>query len=53
MNTPIDTTRYLLLGTAALAVPLLGYILSLALRIHSTRKQLDRINSVGMDQPPN
>ena len=49
MNTMIDTFRYLLLGTAAVFIPLLAYILSLVLRTRSARKQM--LSRVPQNQP--
>lgn len=50
MNTMIDTSHYLLLGTAAVFIPLLAYILSLVLRTRSARKQL--LSRLPQGQPP-
>ena len=45
----IDTFRYLLLGTAAVFIPLLAYILSLVLRTRSARKQM--LSRLPQNQP--
>jgi hypothetical protein len=51
MNSPVDTSNFLLLGTAAVFLPLCAWVLLLAVRIRHARRQLiQRIHSVG-DSP--
>ncbi len=40
MNPPVDTTRFLVLGTAAVFLPLCAWILLLAVRIRHARSRL-------------